>query len=364
MNPHRNISISILIIIFTLTVIAGIGSYILAHKDMTPEESSADTYELALLTSQSGEASSAIEKQCRHAVKESAKSLNKSSKNYLVKNQDTGSYEAAIQEAVTSKARLIVCPDSSYTETVYKVQGNYLHTYFLLINSSHHNTSLNDSSIPYNMIPIQFDESEMGFLAGYSLVYDGHTALTLIGSDEDSCSTHYEYGFLQGADTAAVDLGIKDVTVTCYHAASEEDADAFARKFYETGQLLTSTCDAYAEVLHTAAKESNRKLVVCGNTYTELEDESLAAVTVKNVEYAISDVIDDFYEGIVNGGKANLYSAANHGISYVFDGGYFKAFTRYTLDAVYQRLAKDEIPIISDTTVTTSELGLKRIKLQ
>lgn len=363
MNPNRNARISILITIFTLAIIIAIASYLLTNQREDSKNEENQSYDIALLCNTDKD--HAISTQCRQAMEASASSLDKSCKTYTVDYMDAKAYETAIQTAVTNKAKLVICPDNTFAETVYKVQNNYLHTYFLLLNSSPHNTNLSDNTIAFNVLPIQFDEAEMGFLAGYALVYEGLTALTLVSSAEDACSIHYEYGFLQGANTAATELNLKSVNIECYHATDLEDAKRFANKHYQLEPTLVSTCELYTDALYEIAKEQEKKLVVCSNYYTKLEESGpLIAISTKNIAYAISDIISNFYEGTINGGKVNFYSAANQGISFKFDETYFKKFTNYTLQQIYNILANDEIQIISDTTVTTDELGLKRIILK
>lgn len=363
MNPNRNKRLSFLITIFALTVFIAITSYLLLNQDEASENFSGQTYEIALLNPKSKD--TVIYTQCLQAVEASGSSLDKTWHTYTADPKNSKSYETGIQEAISNNAKVIICPDATFAEPVYKLQGQYLHTYFLLLNSSQHNMNVVDNTIPFNVIPVQFSEAELGFLAGYALVHEGMTAITLLCAKDDACSVYYEYGFLQGADAAALDRNLKNINIECYYAADLEDAKKFATKHYQAADLLVSTCGQHSPDIYEIAKSLDKKLLTCNDCYAEPDtDGPLIAVTTKNVGYAVSDILSNFYSRTITGGQPFLYDAANKGISFKFSETYFQKFTAYTLQQIYNRLANDEIQIISDTTVSPKELGLKRIILK
>ena len=62
-------------------------------------------------------------------------------------------------------------------------------------------------SIPSNCYCITFKEEQAGYLAGYAVVKDGYTKLGFLGGMAVPAVIRYGYGYVQGADAAAKELG-------------------------------------------------------------------------------------------------------------------------------------------------------------
>ncbi|HCT67849.1 MAG TPA: BMP family ABC transporter substrate-binding protein, partial [Faecalibacterium sp.] len=61
--------------------------------------------------------------------------------------------------------------------------------------------------IPSNCYCITFKEEQAGYLAGYAIAKDGKTKLGFLGGMAVPAVIRYGYGFVQGADAAAQELG-------------------------------------------------------------------------------------------------------------------------------------------------------------
>ena len=119
-----------------------------------------------------------------------------------------------MDSAIKSGATLIICPDSTFEETVYDIQNSYIGVYFLIIDGIPHNSDASDATLNFNSISLTFSEAELGFLAGYAAVYEGYSKLSFVGVDNDIKSLHYYYGFLQGAYYSAKDTNRKDIHIS------------------------------------------------------------------------------------------------------------------------------------------------------
>ena len=67
--------------------------------------------------------------------------------------------------------------------------------------------------IPSNCYCITFKEEQAGYLAGYAIAKDGKTKLGFLGGMAVPAVIRYGYGFVQGADAAAKEIGATDVNI-------------------------------------------------------------------------------------------------------------------------------------------------------
>ena len=83
---------------------------------------------------------------------------------------------------------------------------------------------------------------ESGFLAGYAAVMDGYTKLAFLGGIDVPAVVRYGFGFVQGADVAAAELGnTADVSVKYWYSGA----------FWPTVEIKTKTAGWYTEGTET-----------------------------------------------------------------------------------------------------------------
>ena len=67
--------------------------------------------------------------------------------------------------------------------------------------------------LPSNTALVTYKEEQAGYLAGYAAVTDGYTELGFLGGIAVPAVIRYGYGFVQGANEAAAEMGINDVNI-------------------------------------------------------------------------------------------------------------------------------------------------------
>lgn len=289
---------------------------------------------------------------------------NKFDKTYSIfKTEDyNNSYEKTIDSAIKSGATLIICPDSSFEETIYRMQNSYIGIYFMIIDGIPHNDDLSDSTLNFNSISITFSEAELGFLAGYAAVYEGYSNLSFVGIENDIKSLHYYYGFLQGADYAAKDINQSGIHISSVFTNIDNCTNSF-NKAYASKPDIMIICNR--ELINKSLdfiEENKVPFIACDDSYPKNND-YLIANTVKNYYFPTYDYLTKFYKNEFEAGKIIEYSTSEEAISLVFDTSSFTKFDSKIYDSIYLKLANDEIQIISDTTVSPAELGLTNVNL-
>ena len=77
---------------------------------------------------------------------------------------------------------------------------------------------LGDTAPAANTALITYKEEQAGYLAGYAAVYDGYKELGFLGGMAVPAVIRYGYGFVQGADAAAKELGADDVHIKYWYS--------------------------------------------------------------------------------------------------------------------------------------------------
>ena len=110
-----------------------------------------------------------------------------------------------------------------------------------------------------------YQEELCGYMAGYAAVKLGYKSLGFLGGMAVPAVIRYGYGFVQGVDAAAADLGLSDVTVKyVYRGQFFGDADitAVMDTWYAGGTEVVFACGGgiYTSAVD-AAKKANGKVI-------------------------------------------------------------------------------------------------------
>ena len=103
-----------------------------------------------------------------------------------------------------------------------------------------------------------FGEEQAGYLAGYAVVKDGYTKLGFLGGMAVPAVQRYGYGFVQGANAAAVELGTPIEINYTYGGQFYGDANITAKMegWYTTGTEVVFACGGgiYTSAVEAAVK--------------------------------------------------------------------------------------------------------------
>lgn len=290
-------------------------------------------------------------------VKKAATSFSKSYKVLNVSDYNA-SNEETLKTAVEDGATIVVLPDASFEEVVYNYQKVYPYTTLVLVDGIPRNADGSDTVVNNNVLSVQYDEAEAGFFAGYASVCSGYRKLTFVCEDNSLKSMHFCYGFLQGADYAAGDLGISDVLVQTIHRNSDENVSMVMDRISKETDIIATLSTEVVE----AVRDTNYKIIFCGGY--NMEAENVVATVNNDITAIVNDVIVDLLAKNVEGGTTVNFDTSNNNIAFQTEGSYFEAFTKDVRKSLSKRIEEGDITIISDTTVTTEELGLMHITVR
>lgn len=247
---------------------------------------------------------------------------------YCPKEAVLSSYNAEIKKAVKNGAKIIVCPGYLPEEAVYYAQNEYPKVNFILLDGAVHNTDYTDFTVKANVMQISFAEEQAGFLAGYSAVRDGYNRLGFIGGEAEDSVIRFGYGFVQGADYAAIEMGTQ-IELKYNYAGTYYESTAvnkMASDWYNSGTQVIFACGgAMGRSVMKAAEELGGKVIGVDVDQSK-ESDTVITSALKNLSGSVYAGINDYYSGTFKGGFTTSMSAQNNGIGLVMDNAKFNRF--------------------------------------
>ena len=177
---------------------------------------------------------------------------------YKPAGDSTAERVAMVEKAVDEGYTVIVMPGFAFAETITEVADEYSDITFVALDVSA--GDLGDYTLPSNVYCAVYQEELCGYMAGYAAVKLGYTHLGFLGGMAVPAVVRFGYGYVQGVDAAATELGV-DATVEYAYGNQffgDPDITAYADNWYQTlgvevvfacgGGICTSVGEAAAKV--------------------------------------------------------------------------------------------------------------------
>ena len=154
-----------------------------------------------------------------------------------------------------------------------------------------------------NVAAITFQEEQCGYFAGYAVVKEGFTKLGFCGGGggtNDACC-RYGYGFVQGANAAAAELGeTVDMNYSWQYGASfsaSPELQAMASGWYVNGTEVIFACGGSMFDSIAAAASANDGYVVGVDSDQSGDSDTVITSALKQVGAAAEWAIGKSYDG-------------------------------------------------------------------
>ena len=154
-----------------------------------------------------------------------------------------------------------------------------------------------------NVVGIAFNEQECGYLAGYAVVKEGYEKLGFCGGGggTNPACCRYGYGFVQGANAAAAEMGKQiEINYTWLYGASfsaSPEMQSLTSGWYETGTEVIFAAGGSIFQSIAAAASANDKFVVGVDVDQSYESDTVITSALKGVSEAASWAIGKAYDG-------------------------------------------------------------------
>ncbi|MBG0788589.1 MAG: BMP family ABC transporter substrate-binding protein [Anaerolineaceae bacterium] len=220
---------------------------------------------------------------------------------YQPTEDSTDARVISITQAITEGANVIVMPGYLFGTTLLEVMDLYPEVYFVAIDVA--SGDLTYDYVTYyepaaNTTCIAFAEEQAGYLAGYAAVKDGYTKLGFLGGMAVPAVVRYGYGFIQGADDAAAEMGVDIEINYTYGGQFFGDANITAKMdgWYSAG---TEIVFAAGGGIYTSAIEAalNYDGMVIG---VDVDQNYLGVAGVDAGTYAYNPFVTSAMKGLQN----------------------------------------------------------------
>lgn len=168
-------------------------------------------------------------------------------------NDDAGRIASA-ELAISEGYNVIVMPGYAFGGTIDEIASEYSNVKFVALDVGKGDLKKPLSS---NATSFIYKEELSGFMAGYAAVKEGYKKLGFLGGMAVPAVTRFGYGYVQGADKAAAELGITSQVSINYVYGGQFYGDADIKSRMDTwytggtevvfacgGGIYTSACEA------------------------------------------------------------------------------------------------------------------------
>lgn len=291
---------------------------------------------------------------------------------------------ASVDQAVADGANVIVLSGYVFAPTVIDESDLYPEVKFLALdvsagdicekgigegydyNPDHYNVT--DYYNEDNVYCCTYQEELSGFMAGYAAVMLGYRHLGFLGGMSVPAVNRYGYGYVQGADAAAKELGITDEVQVEYVCGGQFYGDADITAYMDTwygskGVEVVFDCGGgiYTSAAEAAVKTGGKVIGVDLDqsvTINEYKDGLTVTSAMKGLQVTIDNVLDailndewDEYVGkIENLGMESPDPAENYVQLPEETTQWDDTFTKEDYQKLVERMYNGEYEVSSDST--------------
>ena len=228
------------------------------------DEPEAVTYKVAMITDYGDITDQSFNQTTYEGCKEFCEANGVDFKYYKPAGDSTAERVAMVDAAVADGYNVVVMPGYAFGETITQVADLYPDVKFIALDVSQ--GDLGDYQIPENVTCAVYQEELCGYMAGYAAVKLGYTKLGFLGGMAVPAVVRYGYGFVQGADAAATELGA-DVTLNYVYGNQffgDGDITAYMDTWYANGTEVVFACGGgiYISAAEAAAKVGGKVIGV------------------------------------------------------------------------------------------------------
>ena len=333
----------------------------------------AKEYEIALITDKGNIDDKSFNQGAWEGVVAYAEANKISHKYYKPEDATDEAYLAAIDLAVESGAKVVVCPGFLFEPSVYEAQTKYPEVKFIILDGAPRTADYSDAKTAENTASIKYAEEQSGYLVGYAAVKDGYRALGFMGGMAVPAVQAFGYGYLQGIEAAAAELGLAagDITVKYHYTGNFDESDinkATAAAMYESGIEVIFACGgSVGKSVMSAANEAGKK-VIGVDVDQRYESETVITSATKGLAASGQAVLEPIYEtndfATTYAGKTTYFNAANNGVGLPTtvigdeNGNAFDRFNTFTVEAyneIFAKLADGSVSPVRELQIANAE---------
>ena len=292
-----------------------------ASADDVPDEmTSADgKYQIAFVTDVGQLKDKSFNQGTFDGVKLYAASAGKSYKYYQPAGGDQATDDDrydAMKLAADNGAEVIVCAGFMQGNALAKAAAEFTDVKFVFIDGWAMGMN--------NVAGICFREEQCGYLAGYAAVMDGYTKLGFCGGGggTNAACDRYGYGFVQGADAAAAELGVQvEMNYSWLYGSSfqaSNELQTMAAGWYTNGTEVIFACGGSMFQSIAAAASAEDANVIGVDVDQSFESPTVITSAMKGIGEAAQQALkaaesEDSWNAFIGDGNTSITLGAAEG---------------------------------------------------
>ena len=283
--------------------------------DAIPNEMSAEDgkYQVAFVTDVGTLMDKSFNQGTWEGVKRYAHENGKAYKYYQPANGDQATDDDrydAMKAAVDNGAEIVVCAGFLQAPALEMAAKEFVDTKFVFIDGWAMGLE--------NVMSIDFQEEQSGYLAGYAAVQEGFTKLGFTGGGggANPACCRFGYGFVQGAQAAAAEKGITvEMNYSWEYGASfsaSAELQTMLNGWYTNGTEVIFCCGGSMCQSAFAAAGANDGAVIGVDVDQSAESDYVITSAMKGLQESVMVACEKFYAGewaSVAGGLTTLGAA-------------------------------------------------------
>ena len=292
-----------------------------AADNSTPADSTPDAQntikKIALVTDVGTIDDESFNQACWQGVEAWAKAHGVPYTYYQPSEDSNDARVASVAQAVAEGADTVVMPGYLFGATLTVVMNMYPDVKFIAVD-----VAAGDLTVDYttyyepsaNVACLTFSEEQAGYLAGYAAVKDGYTKLGFLGGMAVPAVIRYGYGFVQGANAAAVEMG-KSIEINYTYGGQffgTPETTAKMEGWFQSGTEVVFACGGgiYTSAVE-AANKYNAKVIGVDVDQSYIDD-CIITSAMKQLQNVTETVLEALNKGqwTTYGGKITNFSLA------------------------------------------------------
>ena len=264
--------------ILALLLVLALSLTLVACGSGKKDTASTGSYKVAMVTDYGDITDQSFNQTTWEAVVAFGEDNGVETKYYKPTTNDTAGRVASVELAIAEGYNVIVMPGYAFGGTIAEVSASYPEVKFIVLDVSKgdlleggvalkgesydynpDNWNLEDYVYMDNVYCAIYQEELCGYMAGYAAVKLGYTKLGFLGGMAVPAVIRYGYGYVQGVDAAAKELGITVDMKYAYGNQFYGDADitAVMDTWYADGTEVVFACGGG---IYTSAAEAAKKV--------------------------------------------------------------------------------------------------------
>ena len=262
----------------------------------------------------------------------------------------------AMKAAVDGGADVVVCAGFLQEAALKRAAIDFPDTPFVFIDG--YPLTDDAGNTLSNVAGISFMEQQCGYFAGYAAVKDGFTKLGFSGGGggtNDACC-RFGYGYVQGANAAAAELGITvDMNYSWEYGATfsaSPELQTMISGWYANGTEIVFACGGSMFQSISAAASSNDGYVIGVDVDQSGESDCVITSAMKGLADAVQWAVGHVYAGTFDeiGGTGTSLGVEDNAVALpTAEGSWrFETFTVEEYEDMYQKVLDGTLVVDDD----------------